>query len=75
MHLQWDLCITLWVPSGEMGLSMIIMNKGISFLLIYSTQFIGFFKREREIRRIHAENAEGIQIHLSLETFLGQKKT
>lgn len=47
MHLQRDLCITLWVPSREMGLSMIIMNKGISFLLIYSTQFIGFFKRER----------------------------
>lgn len=66
MHLQWDLCITLWAPSREMGLSMIIMNKGISFLLIYSTQFIGFFKRE--IRRIHAENAEGIQIGSSLWT-------
>lgn len=30
--------------------------------------------REREIRRIHAENVEGIQIRLSLEMFLGQKK-
>lgn len=48
MHLQWDLCIALWLPSREMGLSIIIMNKGISFLLIYSTQFIGFFKREQE---------------------------
>lgn len=39
--------IALWVPSREIGLSIIIMNKGISFLLIYSTQFIELFKTER----------------------------
>lgn len=32
-------------------------EKNISFLLIYSTQFIGFSKKE-DIKRIHAENAE-----------------
>ena len=39
--------IALWVPSREIGLSIIILNKGISFLLIYSTQFIELFKTER----------------------------